>query len=408
MRAHATLVSVLLTAALAPALLAQAPAPGIGAISLSGSILVAAALVIPAGSADDPDSIPGAARLLGEAVAHAARSRLDPTASRLDMRVERGWTAYTLVSMPDVWVRSWSVLDDVVFRGALEESAIEIARTSLIEGFAFDAAAPVHEFRRELYHALGGARDPWSRDPRGTPAALQKVGSASLEDFRRQHYRPAQATAAVVGPVTEQEVGETLAPVGTGPLGGPTSAGPAWERGNRLRLERDVTNAWIGAAFPAPSGLPRTQLEFVAHQLAELLSPSLPDPGVFSVFVRIEDTPKGAVVVVEAAVMPEVSETWEKNILAAVDRLEEETDEPFFRWQQRRFRSTVLLREGQPKEAALRAALDLARDGAIRSLTEELEAIGPHDLAAATSSLEAPRVLVIGPRLGDGGVDPGR
>ena len=146
----------------------------------------------------------------------------------------------------------------------------------------------------------------------------------------------------------------------------------------------------------------------MAHQLAELLSPSLPDPGVFSVFVRIEDTPKGAVVVVEAAVMPEVSETWEKNILAAVDRLEEETDEPFFRWQQRRFRSTVLLREGQPKEAALRAALDLARDGAIRSLTEELEAIGPHDLAAATSGLEAPRVLVIGPRLGDGGVDPGR
>ena len=79
-----------------------------------------------------------------------------------------------------------------------------------------------------------------------------------------------------------------------------------------------------------------------------------------------------------------------------------------FRWQQRRFRSTVLLREGQPKEAALRAALDLARDGAIRSLTEELEAISPHDLAAATSGLEAPRVLVIGPRLGDGGVDPGR
>ena len=345
---------------------------------------------------------------MGEAVAHAVRGRLDPAAARLDVRVERGWTAYTLLSAPDLWVHSWSVLEDAVFRGALDDAAIEVARAVLIEGFAFDAGAPVREFQRELYYALGGAKDPWSRDPRGTREALRKAEPAALEDFRERHYRLPQATAAVVGPVTEQEVRRALAPVGAGPLARPASAGPAWERGERLPLERDVTNAWIGAAFPAPRGLPRTQLEFVAHQLQESLSPSLPDPGVFSVFVRIEDTPKGPVVVVEVAVMPEASETWEKRILAAVDRLKDETEEPFFRWQRRRFRSAALLLEGQPKEAALRVALDLARDGAVRSLLEEVEAIGPRDLAAATDGLGAPRVLVMGPELGDGSADPGR
>ena len=181
-----------------------------------------------------------------------------------------------------------------------------------------------------------------------------------------------------------------------------------WKRGYRLPLERDVTNAWIGAAFPAHGDLPRTQLEFVAHQFQESLSPALPDPGVFSVFVHIEDTPTGPVVVVEVAVMPEVSETWEKRILAAVDGLKDETEEPFFRWQRRRFRSAALLREGQPKEAALRVALDLSRDGGVRSLLEEVEAIGPRDLAAATAGLEAPRVLVMGPGLGAGSTDSGR
>ena len=415
MRALAALASALLTAAAARPAVAQAPtltppvtAPGIGVMPRPGSTLVALTLVIPAGSADDPDTIPGSARLLGEAVAHAARGRLDPSSARLDVRVERGWTAYMLLTAPDLWVHSWGVLEDAVFRGSLADTAIEAARAALIEGFAFDAGAPVREFQRELYYVLGGAMDPWSRDPRGTRAALRKAEPAALKEFRERHYNLAQATAAVVGPVTEQEVREALAPVGAGPLARPASAGPVWKRGDRLPLERDVTNAWIGAAFPAHGDLPRTQLEFVAHQLQESLSPALPDPGVFSVFVHIEDTPTGPVVVVEVAVMPEVSKTWEKRILAAVDGLKDETEEPFFRWQRRRFQSAALLREGQPKEAALRVALDLSRDGRVRSLLEEVEAIGPRDLAAATAGLEAPRVLVMGPGLGAGSTDSGR
>ena len=148
-----------------------------------GSTLVAAALVIQAGSADDPDTIPGSARLVGEAVAHAVRARLDPATARLDVRVERSWTAYTLLSTPDLWVHSWGVLEDAVFRGSLADTSIEVARAALIEGFVFDSGAPVREFQRELYYVLGGTKDPWSRDPRGTLGALRKAEPAALEDF---------------------------------------------------------------------------------------------------------------------------------------------------------------------------------------------------------------------------------
>jgi hypothetical protein len=129
----------------------------------------------------------------------------------------------------------------------------------------------------------------------------------------------------------------------------------------------------------------------------EALSPSPPDPGVFNVQVHVEDTPDGPVLVVEAAVMPEVSELWERRILAAVAKLKDQADDVFFRQQRRRFRSAILLREGEPEAAALRMALDLAREGRVRPLQDEIWAIGPKDLAKATDDLQEPRVLLMGP-----------
>jgi hypothetical protein len=180
---------------------------------------------------------------------------------------------------------------------------------------------------------------------------------------------------------------------------GPALRSPAWQRGARTPLQREVTNAWIGAAFPAPPDLPRTQLEFVALELQEQLNPSPPDPGMFSATVHIEDTPRGPVMVAQAAIMPEVTANWERRIMNAIGRLEEERDDAFFRMQRRRFRSAMLLREGIPEEASLRMALDLMRDGRVRPLQEEVWDITAEDLAGAVDSLEEPRILLMGPDL---------
>ena len=387
-----------------PATPAPARNPGIAVAPRPATTLVAVTVVVPAGSADDPAGVPGAARLAGETIALSARQSMDPEAVSLAVEVERAWTAFTLLATPGQWARSWATLEDVLFCASLGVVHLEAARAELLAGFDFTEGLPVREFRRELYRTLGGATHPWSREPRGTTAVLRAAELATVEAFRRRHYQPGLARAAVFGPVAELEAREVLSRVGAGPHPEPALGNaPAWDAGDRLPMERDVTNVWIGAAFPAPPELPRTRLEFLTHQLEELLNPSPPDPGLFSAVAGIEDTQRGPVVVVEAAVMPEVASSWERRILSAVERLRDERDEAFFSWQRRRFRSAVLLREGPPEEATLRMALDLLRDGTVRALCEEVWAIGPGELARTAAALGAPRILVMGPELAEQG-----
>jgi hypothetical protein len=120
--------------------------------------------------------------------------------------------------------------------------------------------------------------------------------------------------------------------------------------------------------------------------------------------VRIEDAPRGPVMVVEAAVMPEVAASWERRILATVRGLERDPADAYFGWHRRRFRNQMLVREGAPEEVALRMALDLQREGRVRPLQDEIWGVGPRELAEAARELGDPRVLVFGPDLAaDGG-----
>lgn len=377
-------------------------APGVTVLARPAATLVVATVVIPAGSAADPGDAPGTARLVAEGVARTVRWRLDPDAARLDLRVERGWTAFTLLATPEVWREAWGALEDVAFRSQLVAAPLENARAELLQGFAFEQGAPVREFQRELYMTLGGATSPWSRDPRGTPQSLRRTDPGALEEFHARHYQIERATASVVGPVTEAEGRETLDPIGVGPLPEQDpEGGMAWRRGERIPLQREVTNSWIAALYPATAELPRTRLEFLAHEIEEALTPSPPDPGLFSVSVRIEDVPRGPVLVVEAAVMPEVAAAWERKILATVRGLERESADAYFTWHRRRFRNEILVREGTPEEAALRLALDLQREGRVRPLQEEIWEIGPDELADAAEELGEPRVIVMGPDVGE-------
>lgn len=376
--------------------------PGVHVSEQPGTSLVAVAVVIPVGSAADPEDGPGTARLLGEGLAEGVRWRIGPDAARLDVRVERGWTAFTLLSAPDVWERSWRVLEDALFRQPLTEAPVESARARLVDGFRFAEGAPVLEFERELYRVVAGTSDPWSRDPRGSAAAIRAASLDQLAAFRARHYQPTRATAGVVGPVGEDEGRAALAALGSDfPRTGENAGRMAWDEGDRLPVRRDVTNAWIGAAFPAPADLSRTALEFVVLQLETELNPNPPDPGVFSATAHIEDTPGGPVVVAQAAVMPEAAAAWERRILDVVDELDEEAEPAFFRWQRRRFRSATLLREGIPESAALRMALDLMREGRVRPLREEVWGLGPDELADAADELGEPRILIMGPDLSD-------
>lgn len=404
-RALGLLALAALVAAPAPAR-AQGTAapPGVAVVRRPGATLVASTVVIPAGSANDPVALPGAARLTADAVAQTVRRSLDPDAARLEVRVERGWTSFTLLATPDVWTRSWGVLEDVLFRVPLTSAPIESARAALLQGFQFEQGAPMREFQRELYRAIGGGAASWSHDPRGTPESIRGAAAGAVEDFRARSYWMSTATAAVVGPVAEDEARAAVAPIGVTPLPERDLGDDlAWDDGSRTPLPRDVTNSWIGALFPIPAEMPRTQVDFLAYEVSETLNPSPPDPGLFSADVRVEDTPAGPILVVVAAVTPEATALWERRILESMRNLEHEPEPGFFQYRRRRFRNAMLLREGLPEAAALRMALDLLREGHVRPLQDEIWEVGPRQLADAADALGDARVLVLGPELtGDG------
>jgi hypothetical protein len=100
-------------------------------------------------------------------------------------------------------------------------------------------------------------------------------------------------------------------------------------------------------------------------------------------------------------VVPEAAAGWETRILGAVERLATEAPaEDFFRWRRRRFRAERLLVESAPEVEARRITADLLRDGRSRDLGVEIWGLDGQELLRAARSLGPPRILVLGPDLG--------
>lgn len=407
MRARAPIAAVagavaatLVALALAPAGAdAQAPSPyRLRSVSPHAhGTAVAVALRLHAGSQDDQEGFEGTAWLLGRVLEDQARRVLDPADGVLTVTVERATTTFTLLALPDAWERAWARVDALVFDHPLDGALLERHRAELLERLAFEAGSPFRDFETEAAELLAEPGSPFARPPRGTPSSVASVSPLSLELYRSSFFRRDAAVQAVVGPVAAD--GEAPPPPASPPV-----ADVAWLTGDRASLVQDVTSTWIAVAYPAPSDLPRTRLELVAHLLEEELDPTPPPPDRYSLDVRLEETPRGPVLVVEASVFPEAAQLWEERILGVVRRLAgEPMGEDFFRWRRRRFRAARLLEESAPEAEARRITADLLRDGRARDLGVEIWALDAAALQAAAGALGPPRILLLGPDLGQNG-----
>jgi hypothetical protein len=395
--------------ALALAVAAAALAAGAGASAQEGAAyrlravsphprgtVVAGALRVHAGSQDDPPGLEGTAWLLARVLAEQVNGALDPGRALFAASVERSTTVFTLLAEPGAWGAAWAAADSMLFRAALDPVLVERHRGALLAELAFEAGSPYREFEAGAAALLAEPGSAFARPPRGTSGSLAAVDAAGLEAYRSTFLLRAAAVQGLVGPLPAE------------PLPAPAPAGAAedvaWLSGDRVSMVRDVTNAWIEVAYPAPSRLPRTHLELLAHLLGEELDPTPPQADRYDVDVRIEEAPRGPVLVVEASVVPEAAAAWEARILGALDALtRSEIEEDFFRWRRRRFRAERLLEESAPEVEAARLTADLLRDGKTRDLGVEIWGLSPHDLHAAARSLGPPRIFVLGPDLGPNG-----
>lgn len=358
---------------------------------------VAVALRLPAGSQDDQEGFEGTAWLLGRVLEDQANQALDAAEAVVTASVGRSSTVFTLLALPEAWEAAWARVDSILFRAPVDAAALERHRAEQRARMTFEAGSPYRDFEADAAGILADPGSPFTRPIHGTAASLAIVSTQTLTLYRDAFFRRDAAAQALVGPLPD----EPSPPATATP---PARAGMAWLSGQRIARVQDVTSTWIAAAYPAPASLPRTHLELVAHLLEEALDPTPPPPDLYGLDVRIEETPGGPVLVVEASVYPEASRAWETRILNEVRRLAGEPQaEDFFRWRRRRFRTARLLEEAAPEVEARRITADLLRDGGARSLATEVWSLDARDLQAAAKALGEPRILLLGPDLGNNG-----
>ncbi len=359
---------------------------------------VAVALRLHAGSQDDPDGLDGTAWLLGRVLQAQVGEALDPMPAVFEVSVERATTVFSLLAEPSSWSAAWRTADSIVFEAPLDADLIEEHRAGLLDELAFETGSPFSEFEQGAAAILADPGSPFARPPRGTPESAGRLGPTTLERFRSTSFRREAAVLAMVGPVPPDSLSAAGRPLV------PPDPGVPWTSGDRVWSVRDVTSTWIAVAWPVPTPLPRTHVEMLAHLLKEELDPVPPAPDRYGVDVRIEETPAGSVLIVEASVFPEATEPWEARILGAMEGLANRpTPNEFFGWMRRRFRAARLLEEAAPEVEARRITADLLREGRIRDLARETSSLGPEAALAAARALGPPRIFVLGPDLASTG-----
>lgn len=376
--------------------------------------VVSLTFAFPAGSADDPDDAPGLTWTLGEVIRRATLDRLradSRSVTELAVEVDRSRTVFRLITLAEHWEEAYGILDRTFSGASLPEWAVTGVRERLAEIYTFERDTPVREYRLELHRMVAGFGTGWSRDPRGTDTTALLATAEELRRHRDRTYRKEDGTVAVVGATSHREVARVVtgglppsdpdirAPDFT-PLGNRPPTVSLRERSDRLVITRPVTNTWIGTVYPVDPGTPATSLELLMDRLDRLLNPTPPDPGAFHVDVHVEYLGPRALLVIEAAVLPEAADEWEERIGAAVAEVGgAPMDEAFFRSYLRQFRTRRLIADAAPEEEGLRRALDLMRTGRTRDLPREISSLTADDLRRAAATLGEPRTLVFGPDL---------
>jgi hypothetical protein len=321
--------------------------------------------------------------------------------------VQRDAFVVTVTAGPDRWVSAYRTATNVVSRRDLSTERFEAARARLVNRMAFVAGAPVREFENEAARLYSAGELDWARPPDGIPESLQTLSVSDLDQYRRRNLVASRAAVAIVGPVDETAATGTAAGLRDGmsrEAASPTETGrSAWITGDRLLVTREITNTSLAFAYPLPPERGRTEVAFLAHVIGESLSSDPPDPGVYRAEASVRDGPTGPLLIIEAAVFPEVGSRWETRIATAVRTTQSinPDEDVFFPWQQRRFRSRLMGSDAAPEGLGRRLTADLLRDGAPRDLDRDIRALTAAGLVELANSLGEPRILYFGPDMGD-------
>ena len=175
--------------------------------------LVSVLLVVPAGSASDPEALPGLASLTGDMLdeGSGARSAIDMheafarLGTHLDIEVAADATTVGLTVLSRFIGRGVSLLADCAVRPSLREGDIERVRQLRLNRLAqLRALAPVVADRAFMQTLYG--RHPYGHLAIGTEPALKNITQGDVMSFHAAAYVAERATLVAVGDVDAGEL----------------------------------------------------------------------------------------------------------------------------------------------------------------------------------------------------------
>jgi len=219
--------------------------------------MVDAQILFNAGSARDGER-PGLAKLTnalleegaGDWSADVIADRLDRVGARFSASSRRDSASVALRSLVDSRYLQPTV--ETVARLLKEPTfapdAVERVRQQMLTALRDRAQSPGAIAQDAFYKALYG-NHPYGSPPEGTPASLNAITRAEIQEFHRRHYTAANAVVAIVGdldqPAAEQLANALVGGLPRGELIPPTPPVPPITASQTIRIPHPSTQSHI-------------------------------------------------------------------------------------------------------------------------------------------------------------------
>jgi zinc protease len=164
-------------------------------------------VIVPAGSAADPDEQPGTASLVGSLLSEGTERRtalelnqtLDNLGAAFSVRVGHDFTEVDLRLLAETADEGLELLAEVLARSTFPDREVERVRSEALDALQARLDEPANVADDVVAVSLFGPEHPYGRLPLGTSEGVRGIRRDSLLRFHRDRFRPQGSVLVVAG-----------------------------------------------------------------------------------------------------------------------------------------------------------------------------------------------------------------
>lgn len=364
-----------------------------------GTPVVASQLLIATGPAEEDPLSAGIAHLSARAVLRPIEAALDSLEAHVSVTSEKDAVGINLIAAPDVWAEASRRVIVAIFRDGADSVAIEMEKREIEAELIGRRNNPSDAAIRAADEAFFGASHPWGRSTVGDRVTVRDITVSQVREFLREHFTPARAFAAVVGPIEDAAAREHL--LAHLPESGPVPTGLVQRRRSApspSRTEFNSVTTWVTVAYPFSAAADMESLRLLAWLATHELGFGPTRRSVYDMKATVTPRTSGGELRVTVVVPPGEADAWADRIVDVVDglasspRITEEWDEL-----RRRYRGQRLLELASPEDRAFAAAQALYAAGDTASPIPRFDELSVERLTSAAGRLGEPVIVFLGP-----------